>query len=318
MTPLKQGAHRLRNTAANQIRQFFNSRGFIECITPLLVKSPAIEPHLDAFAAHGSNSSFWLPTSPEFGLKKTIALEPPETLGIFEIAHAFRDDKPSKLHSPEFTMVEWYQRNSDYLGLAQTLIDLFKTVFTKYSIAIPPFALYTVQDYCARHKLNWPVHLIKRFQELLCLTSTQNNKSDVFAEIESLAGHYEIFFDEQVHPVLEHDDHIVFLYEFPSFLRAMSQLTPDGLFVKRIEAYYRGIELANGYQETSQPNTVKELFVQCNKIRAIRGLPPYPEDELLVYLTPAMQGVCGMALGLERMLMAFLEIDDIAGFQRFF
>jgi lysyl-tRNA synthetase class 2 len=91
-----------------QVREFFDARGFLEVDTPVLVPSPGLDVHLDAFEVAGGDRGAprWLSTSPEYQMKRLLAAGHPR---IFQIAHCFRREEAGGRHNPEFTMVEWYR-----------------------------------------------------------------------------------------------------------------------------------------------------------------------------------------------------------------
>ena len=147
----------LRNQAVAKIRDYFKSQGLHEALTQTLVKSTAIEPYIDPIAVDGQV----LITSPEFELKKQICLS--ESPGLYEIARVFRDDSLSRLHSRQFTLVEWYRREFDYLRLA----DDVRALVTEVSQAEVNTKSYTVEELCkeAGVVLKRPP-VIKRFRPL--------------------------------------------------------------------------------------------------------------------------------------------------------
>jgi len=114
----------LRNKAITTLRKYFEISGLSEAFTPSLVKSGALEPYLDTIRV--DYQKYHLPTSPEFSLKKALSLEPKPCPGIYEIAHAFRNEPHSNLHSPEFTMVEWYRRDCKYTDLKNDIIEIIR------------------------------------------------------------------------------------------------------------------------------------------------------------------------------------------------
>lgn len=75
-----------------RVREFFRQRDFMEAVTPTLVPSPGTEPFLDAFSTRweiGSQAqTFYLPTSPEFHLKKMLVAG---WTRVFEIRACFRN-----------------------------------------------------------------------------------------------------------------------------------------------------------------------------------------------------------------------------------
>ncbi len=106
------------------IRDFFNSNDFIEVQTPLLVLSPDMDPNTDPFEITlKSNNpkrkiSAALITSPEFSMKKLLGSGFEK---IYTITKVFRNNESlSGLHSPEFTMLEWYATGDYRDCMAQT------------------------------------------------------------------------------------------------------------------------------------------------------------------------------------------------------
>jgi lysyl-tRNA synthetase class 2 len=74
---------------------------------------------------------------------------------------------------------------------------------------------------------------------------------------------------------------------------------------ERTEVFYRGLELANAYHEEHDAGAIRERWSRNNEIRRLRGVAEHPIDERLLETLGSMQGVSGIAVGLERLLMAF-------------
>ncbi len=110
----------------SQIREFFDSQGFLEVDTPIMVKIPGMEPHLSIFETkleipstyeNQTPQALYLNHSPELQMKKLLARTSEDaTFGkIYNMAKVFRNGEfDSKTHNPEFTMLEWYRYDSDY------------------------------------------------------------------------------------------------------------------------------------------------------------------------------------------------------------
>src|SRR4051812_21816185 len=105
----------------SNVRRFFESRGYLEVDTPALQVAPCMEAHIQAFAV----GDMYLHTSPEFAMKKLLVAGLPK---IFQLAKVFRNEVPSRLHAPEFTMLEWYQTGMDYRGMMAETADLIRAV----------------------------------------------------------------------------------------------------------------------------------------------------------------------------------------------
>src|SRR3972149_3260194 len=91
-------------------RDFFNARGYLEVDTPALQVSPCMDAQFQAFRV----GDLYLHTSPEFAMKKLLVAGLPK---IYQLAKVFRNAEGSSMHSPEFTMLEWYQAGMEYKGM---------------------------------------------------------------------------------------------------------------------------------------------------------------------------------------------------------
>jgi lysyl-tRNA synthetase class 2 len=115
------------NKYLSLIRTFFVKRDFVELRTPTLVNSPGLEPFLDPFKTRfnlgRSEREVYLPTSPEFHLKKSL------TLGyekVFELKECFRNGELSQTHSPEFLMLEWYRAYEKIENIIKDVSQIFE------------------------------------------------------------------------------------------------------------------------------------------------------------------------------------------------
>jgi len=110
---------KVRDALMQSIRAFFHSEGFVEVETPIRMKTPCMELHIDA----EPSGDRWLRTSPELYHKKLLAQGAKK---IFEIGKCFRQGERGDRHNPEYTMLEWYRAGGDYntmLADAQALVS---------------------------------------------------------------------------------------------------------------------------------------------------------------------------------------------------
>jgi lysyl-tRNA synthetase class 2 len=120
-----------RQSVVRAVRAFFDDQGFYEVETPALQVAPGMEPHLHAFCTRLLNperdqeQTLYLHTSPEFAMKKLLVAGLPK---IYQICHVFRNAEGSRLHSPEFSMIEWYRANAGYRDIMQDCIGLLRAV----------------------------------------------------------------------------------------------------------------------------------------------------------------------------------------------
>ena len=102
------------------VEEFFYKEGFDYAKTPSLVPCPGTEPHLSFFSTflekEGKKQKLYLASSPEMSLKKLFFQGWDQ---FFEIKTCFRNKEVGRLHSPEFTMLEWYK-----VGPLEDLIEI--------------------------------------------------------------------------------------------------------------------------------------------------------------------------------------------------
>ncbi|MCX8509070.1 MAG: EF-P lysine aminoacylase GenX, partial [Rhodobacteraceae bacterium] len=110
-----------RNRIQAALRGWLAGEGFTEVDTAALQVSPGNEAHLHGFETRaigndGQARPMYLHTSPEFAMKKLLAAG---EMRIASFAHVWRNRERGALHSPEFTMLEWYRVGEDYTVLME-------------------------------------------------------------------------------------------------------------------------------------------------------------------------------------------------------
>jgi lysyl-tRNA synthetase class 2 len=271
-----------------QVRAFFEARDFLEVETPLLVPSPGLDVHLDAFAVETSRGQSYLSTSPEYQMKRLLADGYPR---IFQIAKAFRKDEIGELHNPEFTMLEWYRAPgavedvmSDTEQLVAAVTGGRVVLEERAHTAIPPFERIRVLE------------AYERFAGLRA------------EETLSLADHdEERFFRlliEKVEPGIFGLGRATFLTEYPTSQASLARKKPgDPRVAERFELYLAGVELCNGFGELTDPVEQRHRLERDRRTRAQRGLPVYPIDtKFLAALESGLPPCAGNALGLDRLV----------------
>jgi lysyl-tRNA synthetase class 2 len=109
---------------------------------------------------------------------------------------------------------------------------------------------------------------------------------------------------------------VVFIYDYPACQSALAQLGQDShgnTVARRFEAYLNGMELANGYCELVDAVELKSRFDADIALRQAAGKSPMTEDQaLLAAMESGLPSCAGVALGVDRLLMQLLSIDDIS------
>src|SRR5204863_1351261 len=116
----------LRSKVVSAMRNWLDSRGFLEVETPILQRlygGALARP----FVTHYNEleRDFYLRIADELYLKRLIVggLE-----RVYEIGKDFRNESVSYKHQPEFTMLEWYEAYADYEDTMARIEDLVATV----------------------------------------------------------------------------------------------------------------------------------------------------------------------------------------------
>jgi len=297
-----------RDKIVREIRQCFNSWGFIEVSTPARVRSPGQEVHLDAIPA---GEGHWLITSPEYHLKRLVASRLPR---IYEIARCWRAEETGPHHRTEFTMLEWYRADQHLEVLAadcEALIQIAFAAAGRDPRALGfawPFARTTVRELFAQHA-GFPLRGDESAEELRAAAAeagvavgSATAWDDVF---------YQVFLD-RIEPVLSRSGP-TFVLDWPVPLGALARPHPfDGRVVERFELYAGGLELANAFGELTDPVEQRRRFEEEARTRAARGKAVYPIDEALLEALPRMPPTAGIALGLDRLIMLALGAGDIS------
>jgi lysyl-tRNA synthetase class 2 len=282
---------RLRERAriCTAVRAFFDARGFLEVQTPVMVPSPGLDVHLDAFEIAGGDggSPRWLSTSPEYQMKRLVAMG---LTRIYQIAPCFRRGERGSRHNPEFTMLEWYRGDA---GVADVMADTEQLVAAVTGGAVrlgdrvievqPPFERITVCDAFTRYA-GWSPE-----QTLAAAASDEDSYFRVLVD--------------RVEPALEALPAAAFLVDYPATQASLARRKPeDPRFAERFELYVAGVELCNGFGELVDPDEQRARLLHDQETRRAKGLPVYPIDERFVAALAKMPPSGGNALGLDRLV----------------
>jgi lysyl-tRNA synthetase class 2 len=298
------------------VRRFFTLRGCREVWTPSLVKCPGLEPTLDPLPVRvtnqsGQSSQLFLPTSPELHLKKLLAQGAGD---VFEIKECFRDGEVTDHHQPEFWMLEWYRAFADLSMIANDLQDLLRELHQQGIFPSPagPLRQLTMAEVFQRC-LGFTLTPTTTRSELVALCEAihlPTNPSDSWDDV------FHLLFIAKVEPQLAEWGPTLITH-FPPSQRALARLTADG-WADRFEFYWQGLEIANAFNELNDPD---EQLARCqadNQDRVRRGKAELPIDEDFIRaLRAGMPPSAGVALGLERLLMAGLGLTNIRKLRAF-
>jgi lysyl-tRNA synthetase class 2 len=287
------------------IRDFFDGRQLLEVDVPILGVGTCVEPYIDSLQTVVNGENRFLQTSPELYLKRLLAAD----IGpLYSLSKAFRDGEQGKLHSPEFTLLEWYRPGWDERQLMEEVADLLALIFP----------LMPRVDYAYRDIFSMVIDIDPHTASVDELQ--QAVESRIAIKLDSIKPGkqqrnrcLDLLMTHCIEPVLP--EGLVFIYDYPSTQSTLAKIDIDNAGVKitrRFEAYLTGIELANGYWELTDPSEQLERFHNDQAFRRQQNLQPFPYDQqLIAALESGMPAAAGVALGIDRLLMAMTGIKDI-------
>ncbi len=290
----------LRSRMLAALRARFLARGFMEVETPVRLRTPALELHIDA----EPSGDHYLRTSPELHMKRLLAAG---CGPVFQIGPCFRRGERGALHNPEFSMLEWYRPRADYRDVLEDARE---------------FVAGVARDVAGRSWVEWRGRRVDLCGEWIWLSVRDAFLAHAgWDPIEAYdAGRFGMDYVEKVEPALALAPAPVVLFDFPSAEAALARLSPSNPGVaERWELYVGGLELANAFSELTDAAEQRARFEACAQERRALGRTAYAVDELFLdALAGGMPDCAGAAFGLDRFLILLAgarSMDDVLPFR---
>lgn len=306
-------------TIQNAIREFFNSCDFLDVMTPPVVENPGMEVHIHPFEIKSKfenrDLNLFLHTSPEFHMKELLSYGYDK---LFTLTYSFRDEPNSETHRKQFIMLEWYRAHTRYEKIMDDCEELIKychQYLTSKNIKSKfdkiNFTRMTV-DEAFKNFLGFSI--LKYLDIDSLYEYITNNLNNIPLPPKDNLTWDDLFFLIMLNEIEPHFKKYDFLllYEFPHHLKALSTLKEsDQRVCERFEIYSRGVELCNCFNELTDLEEQKLRF----KNQAIEKSQLYnyslPEANVLYKaLERELPPSAGIALGVERLLMSLVEIEN--------
>jgi elongation factor P--(R)-beta-lysine ligase len=314
-----------RARVVEALRAWFKAQDFVEVETSVLQVSPGNETHLHAFATDlnapgGGAAKRYLRTSPEFACKKLLSRGEPR---IVEFARVFRNRERGALHAPEFTMLEWYRAGAPYELLMEDCAAILAVAAQAAGTRALAFRQREADPFAGAERLS-VAEAFRRHAgiDLAASLSPRGSDRERFADDARAAGIWlaadDTFGDIFSRVLVERIESRLglgrpaLLYEYPAALSALARpCAADPRFAERFELYVCGIELANGFGElTDAAEQRRRLSNEMAEKERIYG-ERYPLDEEFLAALAVMPQACGIALGLDRLVMLVTGAPDI-------
>jgi lysyl-tRNA synthetase class 2 len=279
------------------IRQVFIEKGYLEVETPHRIPAPAPESHIEAIPS----DTWFLHTSPELCMKRMMAAGYEK---VFQICRCWRERERGSLHLPEFTLLEWYRAGGDYHSLMEECEELIRSVVR--AIGLEQKIIF----HGCEIDLSEPWERISVKEAFHSHTQTSVNEAlerNLFDEI----------MVQEIEPILGVEKP-TFIYDYPAQRGALARLKQeDQTVAERFELYMGGLELANGFSELVDSEEQRKRFLTENENRQSNGKPIYSMPDKFLAELDDMPPSVGIALGVDRLVMVFLDaetIDEVVAF----
>jgi lysyl-tRNA synthetase class 2 len=318
-----------RARITQELRRFFDARGYIEVETPMMHPIPggaAARP----FTTHHNtlDIDLYLRIAPELYLKRL-------TVGgfdrVFEINRNFRNEGISTQHNPEFTMLEFYEAYSNYRDLMDMNEQLFAMLAKNITGSTTVKYGETELDFSKMQRLSMREAIVKYWsaeagatpslEELAAPGGAQSvtNRYNVWAKRTGAAyaaakgklsdGEWTgLLFetmaeDKLVQPTI--------LYDFPTDISPLSKQKPeDPSLTERFEIYVSGMEVANGFSELNDPAEQERRFV-TQIAQGGEEMPKQLDVDYIRALCHGMPPTAGEGIGIDRLTMLLTDSPSI-------
>jgi lysyl-tRNA synthetase class 2 len=292
-----------RNTVFEKTRSFFKDRNVLEVDTALVRAYTVTDPYMSVFSVRDEKNSHcgYLQTSPEYAMKNLLSQGSGD---IFQMSKMFRSEEKSRYHAEEFTLLEWYR-------LHWTHIELMNEV-----------ALY-IQMILGSKKIHYISYqdLFKKKLNLDPFSITQNEihhfSIQRLGELPndlSIDDYLHLLFSEFIEKTFI-DDTLIFIHSYPPSQASLAQLSERNhhCIADRFEVYCGQKELANGFNELTDPKEQIKRFEQDRFIRKKNNKPlPEIDPTLIDSLNIGLPTCSGVALGIDRLLMLKQDAHSIS------
>jgi len=299
----------IRSKIIERIRAFFQSQGFLEVDTPILVPV-AGGAHARPFITYHNtlDQQLYLRIATELYLKRLI-------IGgfdkVYELGRVFRNEGIDQDHNPEFTLLESYQAYADYndvMTMVESLVstvamEVLGTTHVQYGDQLIDFAP--------------PWKRVDFRQELKDLSgvdidaytddeSLKHRAAELGLDIEPKDGRAKVIdklFSSYVEPRLAQP---TFVLDYPVIMSPLAKAKPDSPgYVERFEAFAAGMEIANSYTELNDPAVQRERFENQEALRIILGDDETDrlDEDFLIALEYGMPPTGGLGIGIDRLVM---------------
>ena len=305
-----------RSLIISEIRNFLNSKGYLEVETPLLHNEAGGASARPFITHHNSlNMDLYLRIALELHLKRLIVGGMDR---VYEIGRVFRNEGMDTRHNPEFTLLEFYQAYTDYNGMMDIIEEMLKYISQKVlGTTVVEYGDVKLDFGKSFERLSM-VDAVKKYAGVDFNEINSDEEAKAVADkrhIEYEARHKKgdilnLFFDTYVEDKLVQP---TFIMNHPVEISPLAKRMPDNPeYTERFELFVAGRELANAFSELNDPIDQRERFEAQALLKAQGDDEAQGVDEdFLNALSYGMPPTGGLGMGVDRLIMLFTNNSSI-------
>ena len=305
-----------RSKILRLIRDYLDSKGFLEVDTPILVPLE-IGASARPFVTHHNtlDMDMYLRIETELYLKRLIVGGMNK---VYEVGRIFRNEGMDQKHNPEFTSIELYQAYTDYYGMMDLVEELYK-MLAKEVCGSTKITYQGIEIDLGKWERLTMIEAVKKYSGV----DYNDWKSDEEARMAAKAHHVDVpenatrgtvlveFFDAFVEDKLIQP---TFIYDYPVENSPLAKKKPENpLFTERFEYFINCTEYGNAFSELNDPIDQKERFER--QVEAKRKEEPNCKAEVdydyVTALEYGMPPTGGLGFGVDRLVMLLTDSASI-------
>ena len=296
-----------RTKVYNSMREYFNSKGYLEVETPILQSIPGGAAARPFITHHNAlDIPLYLRIADELYLKRLIVggFE-----GVYEFGKNFRNEGMDRTHNPEFTCMEIYVSYKDY----NWMMDFTERMLEKVCMDVNGTYEVKVGDniinFKAPYKRVTMLDSIKEFTGYDLTGKSEEEIRDICKqlkmEVDETMGKGKLI--DEIFGEFCEGNYIqpTFITDYPvemSPLTKRHRHNPD--LTERFELMVNGKELCNAYSELNDPIDQAERFKEQLRLSE-KGDDEamFIDQDFVRALEYGMPPTSGMGIGMDRLVM---------------
>jgi len=315
VNPEVRDTFRKRSRIIAAVREFLDSRGFIEVDTPVL-HTLEIGASARPFRTHHNalDLDMFLRIETELYLKRLIVGGFEK---VYEVGRIFRNEGMDATHNPEFTSVETYQAYVDYQEVMEMVEQLYEFVAMKalgttdvtYQGQVihlkAPWKRITMAD-AVKEACGEDYNAWQSDEEARAVCDRRN----VHVEKDATRGDcLAALFDEYVEAALVQP---TFIIDYPVEISPLAKRKPENpSLTERFEFFITGHEMGNAFSELNDPIDQRKRFEDQVALRASQGIHAEVDEDFVNALEYGMPPTGGLGFGLDRLIMLLTDSSTI-------